>query len=154
MEKKTLLQITYYNVRCYVTHSDDTNSTISKGERTVLHKWNTDCLLSVMVKFHGNTLLKVWAALPVVYLVTCIGPLAHLSQNQGKPGGRPSMGSHRVGHDWSDIAAAAAAAAAASRYKFMICKFFYVKKNEYTKRYSCHYWLWSTGHPYLQSNPG
>ena len=26
----------------------------------------------------------------------------------GKPGGLPSMGSHRVGHDWSDIAAAAA----------------------------------------------
>ena len=25
------------------------------------------------------------------------------------PGGLPSMGSHRVGHDWSDLAAAAAA---------------------------------------------
>ena len=24
----------------------------------------------------------------------------------GKPGGRPSMGSHRVGHDWSNLAAA------------------------------------------------
>ena len=24
----------------------------------------------------------------------------------GKPGGLPSMGSHRVGHDWSDAAAA------------------------------------------------
>ena len=31
----------------------------------------------------------------------------------GKPGGLPSMGSHRVGHDWSDLAAAAAAAAVA-----------------------------------------
>ena len=29
----------------------------------------------------------------------------------GEPGGLPSMGSHRVGHDWSDLAAAAAAAA-------------------------------------------
>ena len=28
----------------------------------------------------------------------------------GEPGGLPSMGSHRVGHDWSDAAAAAAAA--------------------------------------------
>ena len=28
----------------------------------------------------------------------------------GKAGGLPSMGSHRVGHDWSDAAAAAAAA--------------------------------------------
>ena len=29
----------------------------------------------------------------------------------GEPGGLPSMGSHRVEHDWSDLAAAAAAAA-------------------------------------------
>ena len=28
----------------------------------------------------------------------------------GEPRGLPSMGSHRVGHDWSDLAAAAAAA--------------------------------------------
>ena len=28
----------------------------------------------------------------------------------GEPGGLPPMGSHRVGHDWSDLAAAAAAA--------------------------------------------
>ena len=27
----------------------------------------------------------------------------------GEPGGLPSMGSHRVGHDWGDLAAAAAA---------------------------------------------
>ena len=27
----------------------------------------------------------------------------------GEPGGLPSMGSHRVGHDWSILAAAAAA---------------------------------------------
>ena len=27
----------------------------------------------------------------------------------GEPGGLMSMGSHRVGHDWSDLAAAAAA---------------------------------------------
>ena len=30
---------------------------------------------------------------------------------RGEPGRLPSMGSHRVGHDWSDLAAAAAAAA-------------------------------------------
>ena len=29
----------------------------------------------------------------------------------GEPGGLPSIGSHGVGHDWSDLAAAAAAAA-------------------------------------------
>ena len=27
----------------------------------------------------------------------------------GEPGALPSMGSHRVGHNWSDLAAAAAA---------------------------------------------
>ena len=27
----------------------------------------------------------------------------------GEPGGLPSMGSHRVGHDWSDLAAEEAA---------------------------------------------
>ena len=32
----------------------------------------------------------------------------------GEPGGLPSMGSHRVGHDWSDLAAAAAAEKRAS----------------------------------------
>ena len=32
----------------------------------------------------------------------------------GQPGGLPSMGSHKVGHDWNDLAAAAAAAAAAA----------------------------------------
>ena len=32
----------------------------------------------------------------------------------GKPGGLPPMGSHRVGHDWSDLAAAAAAASCGS----------------------------------------
>ena len=29
----------------------------------------------------------------------------------GEPGGLPSMGSHRVRHDWSDLAAAAAVTA-------------------------------------------
>ena len=36
--------------------------------------------------------------------------LAWRTPGMGEPGGLPSMGSHRVGHDWSDLAAAAAAA--------------------------------------------
>ena len=36
----------------------------------------------------------------------------------GEPGGLPSMGSHRVRHDWSHLAAAAAAAAAAECIQF------------------------------------
>ena len=35
--------------------------------------------------------------------------LAWRISGMGKPDGLPSMGSHRVGHDWSDLAAAAAA---------------------------------------------
>ena len=34
--------------------------------------------------------------------------LAWRVPRMGEPGGLPSMGSHRVGHDWSDLAAAAA----------------------------------------------
>ena len=38
--------------------------------------------------------------------------LAWRIPGMGEPGGLPSMGSHRVGHDCSDLAAAATAAAA------------------------------------------
>ena len=37
----------------------------------------------------------------------------------GEPGGLPSMGSHRVGHDWSDLAAAAAIMHAYMRAKLL-----------------------------------
>ena len=43
--------------------------------------------------------------------------LAWKTPGMGEPGGLPSMGSHRVGHDWSDLAAAAAAAAVAQIVK-------------------------------------
>ena len=33
-----------------------------------------------------------------------------LISGMGEPGGLPSMGLHRVGHNWSDLAAAVAAA--------------------------------------------
>ena len=33
--------------------------------------------------------------------------LAWRIPGMGEPGGLPFMGSHRVGHDWSDLAAAA-----------------------------------------------
>ena len=37
--------------------------------------------------------------------------LAWRSPGMGEPGGLPSMGLHRVGHDWNDLAAATAPAA-------------------------------------------
>ena len=36
----------------------------------------------------------------------------------GEPGGLPSMGSHRVGHDWSDLAAAAAATSTLGKVQY------------------------------------
>ena len=42
-------------------------------------------------------------------LATHSSVLAWRIPGTGEPGGLPSVGSHRVGHDWSDLAAAAAA---------------------------------------------
>ena len=52
--------------------------------------------------FHFHALLKEMA--------THSSVLAWRIPGTGKPGGLPSMGSHGVGHDWSDLAAEAAAA--------------------------------------------
>ena len=51
--------------------------------------------------FHFHTLKKEMA--------THSSILAWRIPGMGEPGGLPSMGSHRVGHDWSDFVAAAAA---------------------------------------------
>ena len=51
--------------------------------------------------FHFHALGKAMA--------THSSALAWRIPGTGEPGGLPSMGSHRVGHDWSDLAAAAAA---------------------------------------------
>ena len=52
--------------------------------------------------FHFHALEKKMA--------THYSVLAWRIPGTGEPGGLPSMGSHRVGQDWSDLAAAAAAA--------------------------------------------
>ena len=52
--------------------------------------------------FHFHALEKEMAAHSSV--------LAWRIPGTAEPGGLPSMGSHRVGHDWSDLAAAAAVA--------------------------------------------
>ena len=44
--------------------------------------------------------------------------LAWRIPRMGEPGGLPSMGSHRVGHDWSDLAAAAAVRILKSKYVY------------------------------------
>ena len=56
--------------------------------------WLSDCTFT----FHFHTLEKEMA--------THSSVLAWRIPGTGKPGGLPSMGSHRVGHDWSDLALA------------------------------------------------
>ena len=51
--------------------------------------------------FHFHAFEKEMAAHSSVLVLRIPG--------MGEPGGLPSMESHRVGHDWSDLAAAAAA---------------------------------------------
>ena len=56
-------------------------------------------LSNLTVTFHFHALEKEMA--------THSSVLAWRIPGAGKSGGLPSMGSHRVGHDWSDLAAAA-----------------------------------------------
>ena len=69
------------------------------------------------------------------FSLSCIGEgmathssvLAWRIPGMGKPGGLLSMGLHRVGHDWSDLAAAAVAAGLMnmpSEWNLFICKGF------------------------------
>jgi len=63
-------------------------------------------MLLQMQEFPGPCFNKLPSpALPINSSV-----LAWRIPGTGEPGGLPSMGSHRVGHDWSNLAAAAAAA--------------------------------------------
>ena len=55
------------------------------------------------------------------------GVLAWRIPGTGEPGGLPSMGSHRVGQDWSDLAAAAADSILKSRDITLPIKVYLVK---------------------------
>ena len=52
--------------------------------------------------------VKQWKNLVQAQVATHSSILAWRIPGMEEPGGLPSMGSHRVGHDWSDLAAAAA----------------------------------------------
>ena len=72
----------------------------SMGSQRVGHNWATSLSLSVTQVFDLglNTYLEKEMA-------THSSVLAWRIPGTGKPGGLLSMGSHRVGHDWSDLAA-------------------------------------------------
>ena len=61
-----------------------------------------------------------------------------------EPGGLPSLGSHRVGHDWSDLAAAAIAAAAAICLNWYVQGHYETGPRGHTKLVS---WTWETFFP-------
>ena len=69
----------------------------SLGSRRVVHDWATSLSLFTFT-FHFHALEKEMA--------THSSVLAWRIPGTGEPGGLPSMGSHRVGHSWSDLAAA------------------------------------------------
>ena len=63
--------------------------------------------------------------------------LAWRIPGMGEPGGLPSMGSHRVGHDWSDLAAAAAAAGFNRTWTENFQMFSWVEKRQTNQRSNC-----------------
>ena len=71
-------------------------------------RWGSTRLSDFTFPFHFHALEKEMA--------THFSVLAWRIPGTGEPGGLPSMGLHRVGHDWSDLAAAAAAMCLAKNY--------------------------------------
>ena len=75
------------------THLEPDNCTHLTG-------WESDKTEQLHFHFHFHALEKEMATHSSVLAWRILGT--------GEPGGLPSMGSHRVGHDWSNLAAAAA----------------------------------------------
>ena len=75
-------------------------------------------LSDLTLTFHFHALEKEMA--------THSSVLAWRIPGMGEPGGLPSMGSHTVGHDWSNLAAAAAAAAAVYMFHSLLIGLFTV----------------------------
>ena len=80
------------------------------GVHGVVKSWTW--LSDFTFTFHFHALEKEMA--------THSSVLAWRIPGTGKPSGLPSMGSHRVGHDWSDLAAAAAPSSTEFKSVFFI----------------------------------
>ena len=78
--------------------------------------------------------------------------LAWRSPGTGETGGLPSMGSHRVGHDWSDLAAYDSNLTFAFQYTMLCIKkqrHHFANKGLYSQNYdfsSSHVWMWELNH--------
>ena len=68
----------------------------------------------ISIFYYNTEVLSLWPREEKwsLEMATHSSVLAWRIPGTGEPGGLPSRGSHRVRHDWSDLAAAAAAAAA------------------------------------------
>ena len=80
----------------YVNQGEDTD-TVRHSKTPLICRYESD----MTERLHFHTLKKEMATHSRVLALRIPG--------MGEPGGLPSMGSHRVRHDWSDLAAAAAA---------------------------------------------
>ena len=95
---------------------DTTGATLWQKQQQQL-VWTIDWQLLVIevdertrsITFHFHTLEREMA--------THSSVLAWRIPGMGEPGGLPSLGSNRVGHDWRDLAAAAAARMIGNDYK-------------------------------------
>ena len=76
--------------------TEESGSLQSMGSLRVRHNWATSLSLFTFT-FHFHALEKDMA--------THSSVLAWRIPGAGEPGGLPSLGSHRVGYDWSDLAA-------------------------------------------------
>ena len=92
----------------------------SQGQRSLVgcRLWGAQSrtrLSDFIFTFHFHALKKEMA--------THSSVLAWRIPGMGEPGGLPSMGSHRVGHNWSDLVAAVAAWTGLEIYKQRIRKY-------------------------------
>ena len=83
--------------------------------------------------FHFHALEKEMA--------TSSSVLAWRTPRMGEPGGLPSMGSHRVGHDWSDLAAAAAACFNGIPQILIHCMFIFIHFKILLNYHFIYFWL-------------
>ena len=80
----------------------------------ISRKWRVESLFPDTKRTLGRAVFSDWitrlllgsSCVTEKAMATHSGVLAWRIPGTGEPGGLPSVGSHRVGHDWSDLAAA------------------------------------------------
>ena len=81
-----------------------------RSSHQVATYWSLSVSISPSSEYSGLISFRMdWVDLLEKAMVTHSSVLAWRIPGTGEPGGLLSMGSHRVGHDWSDLAAVAAA---------------------------------------------